>query len=334
MKKLNYNLISKYRGTLMGASIISIIIFHFVKDVSDHNTHYTFFYKAFNKFIGSSGVDIFLLLSGLGLYYSFKKSNDIKKFYKKRFVKILIPYFLICLPAILFRDLLSSNGDILMVIKDFTFITFFTKGSRWFWYILLIMFCYLIFPYFFKIFDEKQSEQSEQMRLLNIFTFFVVLALLLFNCNKLVFNRINIAFLRIPIFIFGIYLGKQSYNNRKIGLGSYLFFIIMSLLCLYLLKPHNIIIARFVLAFLAISYFSILVLFIDKFKNLFIIKVINTILSKIGDLIHVALRRVFLHFELYTYRIEYELLLLLITIILSIIINKIALFIEKRIIKV
>ena len=337
MKKINYNLISKYRKTLMGLSIISIIVFHFAYDVGIHKSHYTLFWKLYKTIIGSSGVDIFLLLSGVGLYYSFKKNNNIKYFYKKRFVKILVPYFIICLPSILFRDLFSNNGGILLVIKDFTFITFFSKGNRWFWYILLILFCYLIFPFFYEVFDEKQSKQSEQIRMMSIFTFFLMISLLLFNCNRLIFDRINIIILRIPFFILGIYLGKKSYNNKKIGLGSYIFFIIISILSLFLLKPYNIIISRIVLAFFAISYFSLFVLFINKFENNIIIKYFNKIVSKIGEytleiyLIHVALRRIFNHFKLYTYRIEYELFMILLTFFFSIIIHEISKFMEKKI---
>ena len=58
MKKINYNLISKYRKTLMGLSIISIIVFHFAYDVGIHKSHYTLFWKLYKTIIGSSAITL------------------------------------------------------------------------------------------------------------------------------------------------------------------------------------------------------------------------------------------------------------------------------------
>ena len=75
MKKIEYSLLSKYRSVLMGASILSIMLFHYTNYIKSYD-NYNFFFKAYNKFVSSAGVDIFLILSGLGLYYSFKKNNN------------------------------------------------------------------------------------------------------------------------------------------------------------------------------------------------------------------------------------------------------------------
>jgi len=341
-KKNNYfemENLSKYRNVIMGLAIISIIIFHFTDDCSIYSYNYKGWIYYFNKYIGSSGVDIFLCLSGIGLYYSFKKNTNLKEFYKKRFIKVLIPYFILCLPALIWRYIIYENIGMVEVFKYFTFISFFQKGGIWFWYIFLISFCYLIFPYIFNVFDEEQSIYSEQMRMLIFFTFFVVMGMWLFDYNNSLFGNINIAFLRLPSFIFGCYLGKQAYYKRKIPKSQLLFFIIMSVCCLYLRMTNRLMVTRFVLAFFAMSLMLVIILLLDKFKHLKIVNKISNIFETIGKytlelyLTHVTIRCVLCSYGFLTCRIRYELLLVLISVFLSIIIKKISRLIESKLLK-
>ena len=75
----------------MGMAILSILIFHYTEDCYTVGINYSGIVKLYKTYIGSSGVDIFLLLSGLGLYYSFSKNNSIKDFYSKRLKRVLVP---------------------------------------------------------------------------------------------------------------------------------------------------------------------------------------------------------------------------------------------------
>ena len=80
--------ISKYRTPLMGLATIWVSLFHFrcVMGVSP--------FGLFDA-MGYGGVDIFLFLSGFGLYVGYK--NDIKYFYKRRFLRIYPTYILVIL---------------------------------------------------------------------------------------------------------------------------------------------------------------------------------------------------------------------------------------------
>lgn len=91
-----YEMFSKYRGAIMGIQILLIVFFHFTEDCKGYNVRYSGIVYWFYNYVKSSGVDIFLLVSGLGLYYSWKKRAELKSFSQRRFVKILIPYFLVC----------------------------------------------------------------------------------------------------------------------------------------------------------------------------------------------------------------------------------------------
>ena len=67
-EKTILNLICKWRAELMGAAILWVVLFH-----AGFQFRGVFFDTV--QAIGYGGVDIFFLLSGIGLYYSLKKSD-------------------------------------------------------------------------------------------------------------------------------------------------------------------------------------------------------------------------------------------------------------------
>ena len=137
-KKLSFHLLSKYRGFLMGIQILTIIFYHFTGDCYDQKVHMDGLIQFFYTYVRSSGVDIFLVLSGLGLYYAWKKKPVKVAFYKKRFFRLLTPYVLIGVPAWVLKDLIVSDAGVVRFLKDITFVTFFENSTRWFWYIFFI----------------------------------------------------------------------------------------------------------------------------------------------------------------------------------------------------
>lgn len=112
-KYYEFSSISKTRGIIMGIATIWIAFFH------SPNLHVEKLFKIeileniiiFIRNLGNVGVDIFLLLSGIGLYYSFSNKNNIKEFYKKRAIRILPQVIIV---AILTTAISSGDG-----IKNF-----------------------------------------------------------------------------------------------------------------------------------------------------------------------------------------------------------------------
>ena len=97
----------KYRNVLMGVQIVLIIAFHFSGDA--YYVRDSRIIQLFYKYIRSSGVDMFLLLSGIGLYFSWKKRPEAKRFYIKRYTRILIPYFIVAIPSWLWLDIFYEH---------------------------------------------------------------------------------------------------------------------------------------------------------------------------------------------------------------------------------
>ena len=86
MSKINFSSLSDYRTELMGAAMLFVMLFHVGMD--RHSTFY-----ALHR-IGNVGVDIFLLLSGIGLWFAWQKKPSLRHFDWRRFVR-LYPAWLI-----------------------------------------------------------------------------------------------------------------------------------------------------------------------------------------------------------------------------------------------
>ncbi|MCB5505175.1 acyltransferase [Coprococcus eutactus] len=333
-KRPTWDVISDYRGVLMGISIICIIIFHYVEDCGIYHVHKNGWVEFFRNYITSSSVDGFLFLSGFGLYYAMKKHPDISQFYKRRFTRILIPYFLIAIPALCWNDFLFDKTGVKAFFSDLSFYSFFTRGMSWFWYILLICFCYLIFPFIFRAIDKAPDEESEQMRIINLFTFFTMITFVIRLSNKELFDNTNLALLRIPFFCLGCFIGKYSYEKRSISGGTY-GLMLLSLFAIQFRKGSKIIFARYSAAFLNISACILIAILFSKLKHF---GKIHNCIKKFFEwfgkyslelyLAHVTVRGVMRDYGHPTCYGRNELIMVAISIVLALIVNQLTKWIE------
>lgn len=61
------------------------------------------FYENDNMNIAMLGVAVFFILSGAGLAYSTGENFDIRRFYKKRFIRILIPFYITYISYVIYK---------------------------------------------------------------------------------------------------------------------------------------------------------------------------------------------------------------------------------------
>lgn len=325
--QLSFNCISKHRGVLMGLTIISILIFHFTEDCVNNDYNLFSWVVNYKTYVGSCGVDIFLFLSGFGLYYSYKKNPDRKNFYQKRLIRILIPYALVALPSWIILDTILTNAGLKQALRDFLFLSFFTDGTKWFWYILLILICYFLYPYMFEYID---NEENDKIKMLHIFVFISMLDVLLQLYNPTLFSRIEIALTRFPAFFAGCLIGKASYQNKKIGSGTILVCILPFLL-LFFKETSKSVLSRYLLgaAGIVTALFIAMTLELPAAKKLRC-TLLKNVVEWFGNyslelyLIHVAVRKIMNLKDLPTHRIRYYILMLVISIILSLIVKKLS----------
>lgn len=141
--------ISKYRSLLMGFAIIWIMLFHYCYIVEPE------IFEFFPIRNGYGGVDIFLFLSGFGLYYSYTKDGgaNLRSFYIKRFIRVLPSFWLV----IVVYDIITHN------VSTATFFRLSTLGF-WiptlpysYWYISSIIAFYLLFPLYMHFYAKYKE---------------------------------------------------------------------------------------------------------------------------------------------------------------------------------
>ena len=96
-KRLSLNIVTKYRDALYGFAILWIVFFH--ANAID-NVDYSFGVHILRHFRtimnnGSVGVDIFLFLSGISLYFSFRKGPTLDQYIKSRMSRVFLPLLII-----------------------------------------------------------------------------------------------------------------------------------------------------------------------------------------------------------------------------------------------
>lgn len=341
-KQFSYENLSKYRNVLMGLQIILIIIFHFAVDgyyVRDSRIIYLFY-----KYIRSSGVDIFLLLSGLGLYFSWKKNPDVKQFYIKRYTRVLIPYFLVAVPAWIWLDIFCLNKGWGAFIQDVFFLSFFVEQTRWFWYILMICLCYWVFPYIFRVIESAVDKTSAQLRVLVLCgTSTLVLVMLQLYHNDL-YSNVSIAVSRIPAFIVGVLIGKAVYEKLTVPKRHIWIMLVLAIVIAWPLQMiTRKIVGVYSLAFLnyALTLLFVMILVrLSSCRSGILVMMHNLIAGTLGwfgkytlelYLIHVMVRKIMKRLGYPTYRLLYEGILIVLSIVLSVLLNRVAGYLQKRV---
>ena len=141
---MNWDIISKHRSALMGIATFMIIACH--APASGVELPYIF---ARFLGLGNYGVDIFLFLSGLGCYFSLSKTTVLANYFKKRYIRIGIPYLLITLPYIIVFLLLGefslSNAILSLTTLDYWIEH---KGA---WFVALLIPLYFLSPVIYKV---------------------------------------------------------------------------------------------------------------------------------------------------------------------------------------
>lgn len=164
-----------FRSAIMGMAIILIMGYH--SGVVWH---------------GRFGVEIFLIMSGIGINCSLAKNPKISDFYFKRTRRIFPCYFL-CGTLFYLLIMRFSSKDYLLAISTYSF---WVLGIKYAWYIPVIYFYYLISPIFYRL-SEK-------------YICVLILWLIIFLCffNEMLPDSIAIMLRRLPSYLIGFAISK------------------------------------------------------------------------------------------------------------------------------
>ena len=211
MKAIDLRSFSTFRSELMGVAVILIMASHTLGG-----------YAAY----GIIGVEWFLILSAIGQYYSLKKNSDIYSFYKRKMLRILPAYLIVAIPYFLIKYP-SSFRDFIIRICGLNLPVW---GEMAFWFVSLIVICYLITPFYYRIILRYRYSYLVPF----------VLAFITFILSYHL-PKTEILVTRIPCYLLGlnfaqtVYEGKEITETKKIK-ETYLLSIlaVLSLLTIYL----------------------------------------------------------------------------------------------------
>ena len=214
-KTFNLFAISEARNVIFGIATLWIGLFHSDNLTMAQYTDNQFLIDAFRFFKGTGnvGVDMFLFLSGIGLFFSFSKDSRVLTFWKKRLMRVLPTAFVIATFYFSFRYVNGRfTSGLTFYLSRMTFTYFFWKGERVFWFISLILLLYLVFPIFYKIIEKWRV-----WGMLALVALCLVFNFTLRAVKPGMYSNVEIAFCRVPVFIIGIWAGKFVMEKKEIS---------------------------------------------------------------------------------------------------------------------
>ena len=219
---MNYQCLSRYRSELMGVAMLWVMLFHsFDLDLG---------HPLLNRVraAGFGGVDIFILLSSMGLTMSLiRREQDDAAFMRRRAGRILPAYYTVMVPYTLF----------LIFTQDVPWSALFWNGTLLYywircpgafnWYICGAMLFYAATPPVLR----WLRRQHRKGRLIPVTgaAMFAGLALCQLLTREGYFYTLDI-FYRIPVFVLGMTLGIFILEERRLGRKDILFWVLWTVL--------------------------------------------------------------------------------------------------------
>lgn len=311
-KNVSWDILSKYRGEIYGLTIIWIMLLHgSILDKVHFSPQFEWLYIILKH--GNVGVDIFLFLSGIGLYYSFQKNTSLYEYMKKRLLRILLPYGIIA--GVLFGYYyLYLQGDKKQFFMKFTTQNLWFQKDHMIWYVNMILLCYFIYPYIYAFFFERK-ENRVWLRCGLLVAATIVFTLLFEKAAPKTVANLEIVLTRLPIFFLGSAWGRLVYEKRKLPLWG----IILSYLLVitsYPIFKRTLIVGipqRYYYAILAIALCVVFATVCSVLSFVWLRKILCFFggISFELYLIHIISRHIFMHSAYYTGNVWYRWLLML-----------------------
>ncbi len=218
-----YQRISRYKAALMGIAILIVVYGHYfyyhsgLQDYTQLNI--TMWYT-----VGS--VDIFIFLSGFGIYHSLSKNDNPLEFTQRRLGRLMPAY----LPFILVYCgfcLAVGTMNKFQALGNLTTFGWWTRmGAQFNWYIPTIIGMYLFSPLFYHIITVYEKKSLWMLPL-----FFLLDA-------ACVDTSLMIGVSRFPVYFLGMYLGREAFlgkapSKRHLTISGVL--AVVSMIALYFL---------------------------------------------------------------------------------------------------
>lgn len=170
---------------------------------------------------GGIGVDVFLFLSGMGIYFSLRNKNiSLHKWYLKRLVRIYVPWFIFAIPFYVF----TWNGDesvSYLLLKLSTF-SYWVDGNG-LWFVALIIPLYFVSPLLLHLI--KKRNKWFVAGIIIIAAWLIGSRSGMDGCLSYICRGVS----RVPCYILGFVMGEDIINKRRYSLEKYVGLILLLL---------------------------------------------------------------------------------------------------------
>lgn len=272
-KKYNLNILCTYRDEIKGICVLGILACHSVG-----NGVLLRFPLSSIMSLGNYCVDIFLFLSGMGLFYSLAgyDGNSYIPWLRKRLTKIIVPTLMLVIPLRMIRCFQSGlmfTDSIRSIIVFLTTIPYWTDHNGD-WFVIAILICILFSPLLW-----RAAHIKGRMMFLTAFVVFCMLGNLSIQSLQqpiisAVIKNAQFIIVRLPSFAIGLYFGQKIKNGEEVPLFATLIGPVLAIIAL--INPYMQIHVGGLLSF---PCASIMALFINKVQS---VKWIRGCLQSLG----------------------------------------------------
>lgn len=218
--------LSSYRAELMGLATLAILICHAPANVPQ----IPYFVATIATQGGVFGNTIFFFLSGMGLWFSLKQQGDFNllNWYKRRYLRLLLPYLIICVPIQLVY--VSGGGNFWSLIKYITGVSYWLNHDGC-WFVCALVPLYAFAPLIYKLTNLPRS---------CVYLLCICIGLLLFNVvdseKHSVVDNLQMVLSHYPIFILGMWSAKYIQRGKTVNMLTVLAVVLLILLLRWIFR--------------------------------------------------------------------------------------------------
>lgn len=210
-QSIGYDLLSLYRSELMGLAILCVIMFHAVNlglPMPVLNIVWSH---------GFLGVDIFILLSSMGLSLSLsRRKQNLREFYTRRLIRILPAYWLVAGCCGLFLRKVGETGfeGMFWTLSTLSLWLRHPELNYFDWYIPALLVLYLVMPLCYTLLKRAKYR-------LSVCAVFYILSIAISSRMPYVMDLSSLIY-RIPTFMLGIVIGLYIAEGRVLTIPKML----------------------------------------------------------------------------------------------------------------
>ncbi len=203
---MKYSLLSRYRSELMGLAMISVMLFHsWDLDLGLSPLNYL-------RSIGFGGVDIFMLLSGIGLAMSLsRREQEYGEFMERRAKRLLPAYFAVMVPYTLCLWSVGRAYASTLVWNSLLLNYWVHCAGSFNWYVSGIMLLYLVTPPAVRFLRSRRHPGAVLLAVTAV-SFLVSQVLM----RDTWWNHLDLIY-RVPIYTAGLVIGIWIADGKKFG---------------------------------------------------------------------------------------------------------------------